>query len=70
MDENDELASKLMEHVSVAGSKVAGNAETGGLIEGLLAEPRTHCLNVTACCEHHFVVVSPVRGFLAGYLFA
>ena len=50
MDENDELATKVDEQVFVAGERVAGNAETGGVIEGLPAEPCTHCLNVTAPC--------------------
>ena len=31
MDENDELATKVNEQVSVAGEMVAGNAETGGV---------------------------------------
>ena len=48
MDENDELAAKANEQVSVAGEMVAGTEETGGVIEGLPAEPCTHCLNVTA----------------------
>ena len=30
MDENDELATKVNEQVSVAGEMVASNAETGG----------------------------------------
>ena len=50
MDENDELATKVIEQVSVAGEMVAGNAETGGVIEGLPTEPCTHCLNVNASC--------------------
>ena len=50
MDENDELATKVNEQVSVAGEMVAGNAETGGVIDGLPAKPCTYCLNVTTPC--------------------
>ena len=50
MDENDELATKVNKQVSVAGEMVAAMHKQGGLIEGLPAEPCTHCLNVTASC--------------------
>ena len=63
MDENDELASKVNEQVSVAGEWSLAMQKQGGVIEGLPAEPCTHCLNVTASCAwsttHHPVVVSP-----------
>ena len=50
MDENDELATKVNEQVSVAGKWSLAMQKYGGVIEGLPAEPYTHCLNVTASC--------------------
>ena len=51
MDENDELATQVNEQVSVAGGKWSlAVQKQGEMIEGLPAEPCTHCLNVTAPC--------------------